>query len=438
MQIKVGLIGPEAIVERMLRVIQSFPSFQPAARAADTEEEAIEAALELGRSAEALVLSGAPSHRALKLSKELQVPAYFVPLNGSGLYKTIFAAHRAGRLAGGIAVDSLTEAMAARTLADLGLEDVKLTVYDGPAYASADKLVAFHRELAEAGRCGVSFTGVWQVAEQLGRLSLPCELIVPSDQDIIVTLERALLSTESRRSKESQIVVGMLSVDRFEQMARIRSSEHELQKLKLDIHRMALQYVELLDGYLTPVGSDEYLFFTTRGIFEKETGGYKTIPLSKDVYQSFGLSLSVGIGFGTTAGEAGTHARSALRKAKEAGGNACYIVREDETLIGPLEMADPVQAILAPTDASLIRQAEEAGMTSAYLSKLLYHMARHHKYEYKVQELAELLGITVRSAHRLLGQWIDGGLVDVAAYEKVPRGRPRQIYRFTFLAGKSL
>jgi hypothetical protein len=230
----------------------------------------------------------------------------------------------------------------------------------------------------------------------------------------------------------------MINVDEFGKLVMQRGSEHEIQKLKLDIHRMVLGYVESLDGYLTSLGGDEYLFFTTRGIFERETGGYKTIPLAKDANKSYGLLLSLGIGFGTSANEAGTNARSALRKAKEAGGNSCFIVREDLTLIGPLEMADPVQSILSPTDAELIKKAEDAGMTSAYLSKLLTHMAKFSKYEYKVHDLAAMLNITVRSAHRLLLLWTDNGLVEIAGMEKVPKGRPRQIYRFSFLLDKSL
>ena len=210
-----------------------------------------------------------------------------------------------------------------------------------------------------------------------------------------------------------------------------------MQKLKLDIHRIVLGYVESLDGYLAAMGGDEYLFFTTRGIFERETGGYKTISLAKDANLSYGLGLSLGVGFGATANEAGTNARAALRKSKEAGGNTGFIIREDHTLIGPLEMSDPVQNILSPTDAELIKKAEDAGMTSAYLSKLLANAARYGKYEYKVHDLATLLNVTVRTAHRLLQLWIDNGLVEVCGMEKVPKGRPRQIFRFSFILGKS-
>src|SRR5690606_27026264 len=113
-----------------------------------------------------------------------------------------------------------------------------------------------------------------------------------------------------------------VNVDEFGRHVRQRASEHDVQRLMLDIHRTLLDYVESLNGYLTHLGGDEYLFFTTRGIFEKETGGYKSIPLAREVYRTLGLSLSIRIGFGPSANEAGTHARLALGNAKQAGGNA--------------------------------------------------------------------------------------------------------------------
>lgn len=95
---------------------------------------------------------------------------------------------------------------------------------------------------------------------KLTQLGIPNEWLLPSDQDIVVSLERALLSTASRRSREGQIVVGMINIDDFGAQALRRNNEHEVQKLKLDIHRMVLDYVESLDGYLTHLGGDEYLF----------------------------------------------------------------------------------------------------------------------------------------------------------------------------------
>ena len=147
-------------------------------------------------------------------------------------------------------------------------------------------------------------------------------------------MERALLATETRRNKESQIVVGLINIDDFRQVIDRFHSEHDVQQLKLDLHKMFLDYIKQLDGHLTNLGGGEYLFFTTRGIFEKETRGYKFIPILQTSKKSMGITLSIGIGFGRSAIDAGTHARLALRQSKESGGNVCYIVRENRSVIG--------------------------------------------------------------------------------------------------------
>ncbi|NMO96418.1 hypothetical protein [Paenibacillus lemnae] len=432
-QIRIGIIGPVNIVEQMMRVVENFPSFAPVPRVFEREEEAPALAAEISGDVEVLFLSDPLSHRKVKEQLTLSIPVIHVPVTDAGLFRALFYALKSGLLTGGFSVDSLTETMVKRSLKDMNMQDADVRIYDGPAYASPRQLADFHEHQYRSGIGCIAFTGLESAAEELSDRGIPNVWLRPSDQDIIVSLERALLSTSSRRSRESQIVVGMINVDDFSTEALKRSTEHEVQKLKLDIHRMVLDYVEALDGYLTHMGGDEYLFFTTRGIFERESGGYKNIPLAKDMNKTHGISLSIGMGFGRTASLAGTNARIAMRKAKEAGGNACFIVREDGTLIGPLEMADPVQDVLSFTDGDLIKQAEDAGMTSAYLSKLLHQRARFGKYEYKVHELASLLDITVRSAHRLLLLWIDSGLVEISGLEKVPRGRPRQIFRFVFL-----
>jgi len=433
-QIPLGIIGSQSFVQRTLAVIQAFPSFSPVPVIIAGDEESAAAARELAGKVEVFLL---PSPHLLRRVKEAVgpgIPAHHVPVTDAGLSQTMFRALRAGCLSGGISIDTLLEKMVVRTFKELGVPECNFIVYDGPAYAFNDELVAFHKEAAASRGCSVAFTAVESVSLELDGLGIPNERLVPSDQDIVVTLERALLSTESRRSKESQNVVGILNVDHFGKLAVHHGNEHEVQKLKLDIHRMVLDYVESLDGYLTHLGGDEYLFFTTRGIFERETGGYKTIPLAKEAGKSLNITFSIGIGFGTTANAAGTHARMALRKSKEAGGNTCFIVREDRSLIGPLETAAPVLHVLSPTDESLIRRAEEAGMTSAYLSRLLQNKARTGKSEYMAHELAALLDITLRSAHRLLLNWIDGGLAVISGVQKVPKGRPRQQFKFVFLS----
>ncbi|WMT39904.1 hypothetical protein RE628_21500 [Paenibacillus sp. D2_2] len=270
MQIKIGIIGIQPVVDKLLKVIKAFPTFMPIVKIVQDEGEIPAAAELLMTEVEALILFGAQSHRKVKEKVNITIPVHYVPLTGAGLYRTLFRAQQTGHLDGGISIDSLTKTMVMNALQDLSIEHTKIVLYNGPAHASADKLFAFHQQQLNTGACSLAITGVESVARRLAVVGAANEWLIPSDQDMSVTLERALLSTESRRIKESQIVVGMIKVDDFGKLVMKRGSEHEVQKLKLDIHRMVLDYVESLDGYLTPIGGEEYLFFTTRGIFERE------------------------------------------------------------------------------------------------------------------------------------------------------------------------
>ncbi|OCT12305.1 hypothetical protein A8709_31220 [Paenibacillus pectinilyticus] len=435
-RIAIGILGPEGLVNKVLSVIAtSFPSFQPLFRACSVEE-APRAAEELLAEVEVLLITGPTLYRRVKEKVVTHLPVHMIPLTDTGLFSALYRMRSKPELNPSqtvFSIDSFSSSALSKHVKEIGETASHFLIYDGVPYPHVQEITQFHADAFHRGATHAAMTTESEVADKLNELGIPCEWITPTDQNITVALERALLSTETRRSKEAQILVGMINVDDFGKKLQQQSSEHDIQRFKLEIHRRLIDYVESLDGYLTHLGADEYLFFTTRGIFERETVGYKSVPLAREVWKSLGLSLSMGIGFGRSANEAGTHARLALRRCKEAGGNTCFIVREDKTLIGPLEMADPLSRDMSVTDPILLKNAEDAGMTSAYLSRLLATVARSNKLDYEVHELANILGVTVRSTHRLLLQWMDHGLISITGYVKVPKGRPKQTFRLHFL-----
>lgn len=201
---------------------------------------------------------------------------------------------------------------------------------------------------------------------------------------------------------------------------------------------MLLKYVERLEGHLTNLSGDEFLFVTTRGIFERETRGYKTIPVLRDTKLETGVTLSIGVGFGNSANDAGTHARMALRQSKDFGGDICFIVRENRNVVGPVTWENPLVYDLSVTDSALLEKAKKSGMTATYMSKLMAQVERQNKTNYTAQELASILGITIRSTHRILLQWLDAELVQIVGEERhTSKGRPRQIYRLVFIEDKN-
>src|SRR5699024_8094530 len=170
-----------------------------------------------------------------------------------------------------------------------------IAYFNGHSFDLRQKMIEFHCEKYEQNLSNGAITGIKKVSETLSDKGIPNEWVIPTYDDIVVSLERALLSTEKRKSKESQIVVGLMKVDDFHQIEGKAPSESQWQKMKLDINRLLLEYVECLEGHLTNLGGDEYLFVTTRGIFERETRGYKTIPILTDTKLATDVKFSIGV-----------------------------------------------------------------------------------------------------------------------------------------------
>jgi hypothetical protein len=431
--IKIGVIGPQEMLDLMKKTIKGFPSFDPIMISYEKEEEAVNIAKRLVDDVEVLLFTGVIPYKLVMREMKFMIPVHYVPLTGTCLYRALYRIAVKHGIES-LSVDTIPNEAIDKTIAELGEANIPIVHYVEHLEPTRKQLFDFHRRVVEKGEAKAVLTALKSVSEELDRHQIINEWIVPTEHDMIVALERALLSTETRRSKESQIVIGLINIDDFGRLAAQKASEHDVQRFKLDIQRIILGYVESLNGYLTSMGGDEYMFMTTRGIFERETGGYKSIPLAHEIDKSLGASLSIGIGFGLSANDAGTHARAALRYSKDAGGNMCFIVREDRGVIGPLQMSQPLQYELSLIDKKLLKEAGAAGISTTYLSKLIAYVARTGKTEYNANELSSILGVTVRSIHRFLNTLLDAKLIDVIGEQKGgSRGRPKQIYRLIFL-----
>jgi len=430
--IPIGVLCPSEMAAKMEELLRDFPSFQPVLKPYAQADDIVELAGSLIGEVEVILFT---EHYAYRLAGDrirFPVPAQVVPMTGSGLYRALFRVHKQYGLRP-LSMDSIPEKASRHLMREFGLEERRVFLFDGPSRPSVDDLVKFHRRHFERDQ-SVAVTGAAEAARRLSALGIPCVWATPSDYDIIVSLERALLSTETRKMRESQIVVAFILVDHFDKLENRQSSEHELQRLKLDVYRHLLDYADSMQGYLTSLDGSQYLLVTTRGVLERETGGYKSIPIAKEIKANFQLTLSIGIGFGRSASEAGNHARSALRHAVSAGGNSCFIVREDGGLIGPLEMGDSLEYNLSLLSPDVLKKAEQAGLNTAYLSRLASQIAKKGKTDYHAHELAFIFGVTTRSAHRMLMKWVDAGLAEIVGiHPSGTRGRPKQIYRLTFM-----
>ncbi|MEO4052549.1 hypothetical protein [Solibacillus sp. CAU 1738] len=430
-EIAIGIISPQSLIIQIREVLQDFPNLKPHFLIANFDVDFYESIENLMSKVEVLMFTDSYTYELAKKHINFSIPVHQMPSISNGLYRALLKVLK-NYDATYLSVDTIEEKYLKRVLAELQHPNMNYSIFNTNNAVPIDDIIKHHIDCNELQQAYV-VTAIPTVAEQLRAQNIAVEFIIPTEQDMIVAFERALLSTDARRNKETQIVYGLIHLHNKDQLQACTQTPHLLDN---KITQTLQQYIQTLDGHLIHLQNGHFAFITMRGIFERETRGYKYMPLVQLLQEAYGLTVSLGIGFGLTASESGTHAKQALQQSIELAGNVCYIVREDNSVIGPVDMstqANYERYDLVVTDHESLQRAEKAGMSATYMSKLMARIAKHKKIDYTAQELADTLHMTLRSANRILLKWMDADLVEIIGEEKVAyKGRPRRIYRLKF------
>lgn len=431
--IRVSVIGPEDMVQKTLAIAGKFPSLLLTGYPYQTYLQAPEIFQSVVPDSEVALFTGPVPYHYVISEVQPPIPALYVPYTAAWLYPSLFKVKEKFDVCR-VSIDIFARSTVEEAYRELNLPTENVYTRDHHGLVTKDELVKFHSEHYRQGKTSVALTSFRAAYRELVSLGVPCLNVVPTEAVISETLEKAYLIGDGLRSRETQIVVGVMEPDHFEHSAGL--SPYEIQHLRLQMQQTLLRYVEEIDGYLTfSGGGDEYVFFTTRGLFEKSTDWCTSVPLVSRMKETLNVTVSMGVGFGLTAIQAGTHARIALEKAKETGGDACFVLLENKHLLGPLGSTRAVDYRLRTLEPELLAQAEAAGMTSVAFNRLMACATRLRQDTFTANELAPILGVSVRSTHRLLNQLVAAGQARVVGEEKLlTRGRPRQVYKI--LIGK--
>ncbi|WP_438318682.1 hypothetical protein [Sporosarcina sp. FA9] len=425
--IKVGVIGPLWIREALQRCFDRFPSMIPIFRLSDNLIDADVFTQELSTQVDCLLYSGRVPYMIARKSIPAPMPTFYIPLKGTGLYRALYLLRRKKEW-DHISFDGIKTPF---------IDSVRLSLNEVFSYTFLDETVSsspvieivnYHKKIVKDVKNCVVVTSLKSVHEKLKEEGIVSEWLIPTEEDMIVILERLLLSTTQRKQKEMQIVFGRVYIDDTAYMKEF-ATEKQLQNRNHQIYKILFEFVEQFEGYLTTLSDYEYLFVTNRGAFERITEGYKSLPILDEAKKSLNINLSIGIGFGESAFQAGGNARAAVFQAKSYGGRCGFIVREDREVFGPIDLIAPIKYPLSVTDQNLIEKAKSIGTNAAYLEKTLSMVKRKNNNKFSAHEMAEILGVTTRSSHRIIQTWLDAKIIEVVGVEKLTtRGRPRQIF----------
>ncbi len=428
MKTVVGVVGPRDLVDIVQAVASEFEEVEVLGLVYEDETEAPEiVAKHEALISVALFTGPVPYYASRHVSRRL--PMVYMSLSGSSLYRVLLEFALQGRDMCRISVDTVGKRAIDKLFAALGLDasEVHTIEYHGPI--TSDELAEFHIEMKNNG-ARAALTGLRSTYRKLLERGVEVWRVLPDEAAIRDGLSRAVLEGRALRSRDAQLVITLVTVDNLDDVVRTRGSLYAVQRLKLDLQRLLLEYAEKLEASLHLLGDDEFMLVSTRRMVEAATGYWTRSPLLDSITKQMPLKISIGMGLGLTAAVAQTSARIAVHYARGKGSNCAYAVEDSRKVIGPIGAGASLEYSLRTEDAFSRTIAEKTGFSIATVTRLQAFMTARNFEPITAGELAAGLGVTSRSGRRIIARLVACGLAEQAGEEQpYRRGRPRQTYR---------
>ncbi|MGI5268379.1 GTP cyclohydrolase IIa [Nonomuraea sp. CA-218870] len=414
----IGVVGPHDLVERVMlmgHAAAPLPCRLVAAAYRD-EQEAPDKVTRLGPGVDACLFASPVPYDLARRSGVLTMPATYVQVGGAAMMAALAKAALDPRFdPQRVSVDVVSRADVEEAYTDLGIPAADVHSRDEPG--ATGTIAAYHERLTRQGTTTGALTCLPAVAERLQAAGVPVIRVRPTSAAIRTALHTAALLGAHHRLEESQLTVVLVEVPTLREPVRRAAPRYWRDELRLSLHRLLVQESNRINATVWPIDDHSYLVTATRGSIAAATDGFRVLPFAARIRDELGLAVEVGVGMGRTTHDAESHARAALARTqagKQAQGFA--VDREGRALIPAPRMPPAGAAALKPKGVEVLSRLAaklEGGDTVV-----------------DAEGAGKMLGVTPRTARRLLRTLVDEGLAWPLPPNRTPQpGRPRQLYR---------
>ncbi|MEH7108973.1 ArsR family transcriptional regulator [Bacillus sp. JJ1764] len=429
MTIRLGIFGSKESVAKINSIVEKNPSFKSISIIWDLREGNNNPLHPYCEEVDAWLFAGDLALTYAKKWGEIKQPTYSVEYTGSSLYKTLLlAAYAEGLKIEELSFDSFELTDLKNSLKEINISEKPLYLKPFDESLTLEDYVDFHYSNWKEQKIKGVITCIPHIKSELESLGIPVFRILPTKSAIETKLNSIVLAFELQRYQTAQIAVQVLELDTENKLSKDLFSTDELLNLELKITDKLLKYARRLQGSLKAAGLGKFVIFSTRGVMEKITDSFCSIPEMAELDELGLKSVTCGIGVGYSAYEAEINAVNALIHAKEFGKGTWMALLDHHEFIGPL--GAPNQLNFSYHSAELESVSKKTSLSISTLSKIASILNKMKTDEVDVKELSQFLQIMPRSAQRIITALEAHGYATVIRQESPHvRGRPKKIYQ---------
>jgi len=426
---KIGIVGPEISVKIIQKIIQKiFPHIITRIYIKEKVADAHELFPKCEIENDVVLFSGIGVMKSVLNSKViLKQPYDYVPKREYSILQALWEMNNEKKFPKKISLDVVSKFSLDEATEEFNLSFDESYVLPYHITLTEKKYQKFHEDLYNEGKIDAIITGFFSLYTNFKKKKYPVYWLKPTSMQIRERVEKLIAKRDANLLNGAGIAIQIIKLSQSETSL----CQYEIIKRKGHFELELLKYIKEIQGTFFNFGRDEYIIFSTRGAIECKENILYYMNLMEE-QKKHGFNFYSGIGFGMTAYTGEVSARKALANSVDLKKSSLFIV-DGKNIKGPIGENDELTYSIKVSDDKTLKISRATGINVTYITKIISLSKKISKKEFDSKELGDYLGISERSARRILKKLLDGGFATISGKELVKGiGRPKNIVSLNF------
>ena len=283
-----------------------------------------------------------------------------------------------------------------------------------------NEIIETHISLWKKGLTDLSITHIGSITNKLEKEGIPTIFMYPSQYSIVNQLTHIITDVQLFYLKENQPCFGSIMIDKAD-----NSTDIEMKEIML--HKALLEYNKENPSLIIQKNPNLEIIISY-GDLKEITKNFSCCFLQQYLQKTLKFKVNIGWGIGKDLHQAKLNAVNANKEAAHNFPGNSIIITASNEVIGPLGL-EICHSYFNTTNTQFEKLSNILGITTLQINKIISILDKQHSNELAADDLAYHLGVTSRTANRILNKLEEKGAADVkfTKQEKL-RGRPKKIY----------
>ncbi|MFX0550053.1 hypothetical protein ACOAKC_12065 [Hathewaya histolytica] len=429
---KIAIIGWEDSVSKVYDIAnEAYSDIEFLPVLINNTDDSHEVVSRYEEKADGIIFTGLGFAKIVAKFHNPKIPYVYISRDGTSIMKAFWNMNKRGINASRISLDIVDKGLVDDICRDFDMEFKEIYVFPFEKHKKEKIYKEEHKRLWKDKKIDLVITSYGWIYNELKNQGIPVLRLGITHHLIRNSIDHIIYKIKNRSIKKSQIATQIVEID---------SKEKSDDKYRYDILRKSsllesklIDYISIIQGipFSNKVGHLQII--STRGAIENQSSQKQFVDILNQLKKEK-VTVYSGVGFGNTAYDADFNARTALNKSYELGETAYFIVDDERNINGPLGNKETIQYKSLIINKNINNISKETGISTTYLSKIAF-LLKNSNIEYvDSKALGELLGITDRSARRILKKLVDTGYGElITSIQTNSVGRPLNMFKLNIL-----